>query len=265
MAIHPTAIVDRKATIDSTADIGPYVIIEGTVVVGPGTRIGPHAVIFGPTTIGANNWIHTGAVIGDVPQDRAYQGEETSVVIGDGNIIREYVEIHRATQPGSTTRIGNGNFLMSHSHVAHNCVLENNIVLASGALLAGHVHVEDGAFISGNCVVHQYVRVGKLALMRGLSRTSRDVPPFCIMDGTHTVRGINRVGLRRAGYSSAQIQALHRAFRTLFFRPGNLSERLQRLGTEPQTAEVRYLIEFVRSSRRGVCRGARQRAGSDDD
>ncbi len=255
MAVHSTALVDSKAEIDPSAEIGPYVVIDGPVTIGAGTRIQAHAVIQGPTRIGAYNVIHTGAVIGDAPQDRAYGGQESFVWIGDNNTIREYVQIHRGSQPGSVTRIGHGNFLMTSSHIAHNCTLGDNIVLASGALLGGHVVVEDGAFISGNCVVHQYVRVGKLALMRGLSRTSRDVPPFCIVDGTHTVRAVNRVGMRRAGYSSAQIQAVHKAFRKLFFRPGNLATRISEVEKELLTPEVRYLLEFIRTSRRGVCRG----------
>lgn len=264
MPIHGTAIVDPKAEIDPTADIGPYVVIEGRVTIGPRTRVRAHAVILGPAVIGSNNEIHSGAVIGDLPQDRSFIGEESFVRIGNGNTIREHVQVHRGTQPGSATQIGDGNFLMTTAHVAHNCVLGNNIVLASGALLGGHVTIEDGAFISGNCVVHQYVRVGRLALMRGLSRTSRDVPPFCIVDGTHTVRAINRVGLRRAGYSTARIQALHKAFRKLFFRPGNLTLRLNELESEVATEEVAYLLNFIRSSRRGVCHGPRVQASDDE-
>lgn len=259
MPIHPSAVIDPRAHIDPTVEIGPYVVIDGPVTIGPRTQIHAHAAILGATTIGADNVIHTGAVIGDLPQDKAYAGQQSFVWIGDRNTIREYVQIHRGTQPGSVTRIGHGNLLMTHAHVAHNCALGDNIVLSSGALLGGHVVVEDGAFISGNCVVHQYVRVGKLSLMRGLSRTSRDVPPFCIVDGTHTVRAINRVGLRRAGYSSTQIQALHRAFRKLFFRPGNLAVRLRELEQEPMTEEVSYLLAFIRASRRGVCHGPRAR------
>ncbi|MCX8071543.1 MAG: acyl-ACP--UDP-N-acetylglucosamine O-acyltransferase [Candidatus Binatia bacterium] len=264
MPIHPTAIIDPQAEIDVTAEIGPYVVIQGAVTIGARTQIGAHAVVLGPTKIGAENRIHASAVIGDVPQDRSYKGEDSLVEIGDRNVIREFVQVHRGTQKGSVTRIGHDNFLMTHSHVAHNCTLGNNVVLASGALLGGHVHVEDGAFISGNCVVHQYVRVGKLALMRGLSRTSRDVPPFCIADGTHTVRGVNRIGLYRAGYTADQVRAIRKAFRQLFLRRGNLQERLNELETEQLTEEVGYLIQFIRSSRRGVCRPPRSPSDADE-
>lgn len=264
MPIHPTAIIDPRAEIDGSAVIGPYVVIEGKVRIGQGTVVGPHAVILGRVEMGCRNRLHAGVVIGDVPQDLGYRGDETGVEIGDDNVFREHVQIHRGTQAGSTTRIGNGNFLMTNVHVAHNCSIGNRAIIASGVLLGGHVRVDDGAFLSGNCVVHQYVRVGRLALLRGLSRTSRDVPPFCIMDGTHTVRAINRVGLRRAGLSSEKILALHRAFVLLFRRPGHLGQRLVALEAEATTDEVRELVAFIRASKRGVCVGPRRAVGAEE-
>ena len=197
-------------------------MVDGPVVVGAGTRVLAHAVLTGHTTIGRDNVIHMGAVVGHEPQDLSYKGAPTGLRIGDRNIIREHVEIHRATTLEHPTTLGDDNFLFGHAHVGHDCQLGNRIIMANGAMLGGHVTVDDQAFISGNCVVHQFVRVGRLALLRGLSRTSRDVPPFCIMDGTHTVRGINRVGLRRAGFSAEQIRALQRAFATLFRSRRNL-------------------------------------------
>ncbi len=258
MPIHPTAIVDPIAEIHDSVRVGPYVVIQGPVRIDAGTVLGPHVVLLGPISIGRNNVLHTGVVVGDEPQDLGYRGGASGVEIGDGNVLREYVQVHRGTQPGSMTRIGSDNFLMTHAHVAHNCTIGDRAILASGALLAGHVQVGDGAFISGNCVVHQYVRIGRLALLRGLSRTSRDVPPFCIMDGTHTVRAINRVGLLRAGIPKERIVALRRAFARLFRTTGNLRARLDQLDGLEITEEVKELLDFIRTSKRGVCFGPRR-------
>ena len=263
MAIHPTALVDRRAEIDAGADIGPFVVIDGPVVVGAGTRVLAHAVLNGHTTIGRDNVIHMSAVIGHEPQDVNYRGAPTGVRIGDRNIVREHAEIHRGTDVERPTSIGDDNFLLSQSHVAHDCRLGNRIILATGATLGGHVHVGDLVFVSGNCVVHQHVRIGRLALLRGLSRTSRDVPPFCIMDDTHVVRGINRVGLRRAGFSAEQIRAVQRAFAMLFRTRRNLRHALAEVGAGPITPEVAEVLEFIRSSKRGVCFGPRAVADHD--
>jgi UDP-N-acetylglucosamine acyltransferase len=264
MPVHPTAIVDASAQIDPTAEIGPFVVVEGPVVVGRGTRIMAHAVLKGHVTLGRDNVVHPGAVIGDVPQDLGYGGGESFVRIGDRNVFREHTQVHRGTKPGSETVLGNDNFLMTNAHVAHNCKLGDKVVLATGATLGGYVEVGDQAFISGNCVVHQFVRVGRLAILRGLSRTSRDVPPFCVMDGTHTVRGINRVGLRRAGFSPERIRCLQRAYVTLFRSRRNLAVALQELENQPCSEEVQELIAFIRQSRRGVCMGPRQANAGDD-
>lgn len=257
MPIHPTAIVDPRAEIDPTAAIGPYVIVDGPVVVGPGTRVLAQAVLSGHTTIGRDNVIHMGAVIGHVPQDVSYRDAPTGLRIGDRNIIREHAEIHRATRLDQPTTIGNENFLFARAHVAHDCRLGNRILVANGAMLAGHVQVDDQVYISGNCVVHQFVRIGRLALLRGLSRTSRDVPPFCIMDGTHTVRAVNRIGLRRAGFAAEQIRAVQRAFAILFRTRRNLRRALAEVDATPATAEVAELLAFLRASTRGVCTGPR--------
>jgi UDP-N-acetylglucosamine acyltransferase len=262
MPIHPTAVVDPRAEIDSTADIGPFVVIEGPVRIGAGTRVLAHAYLCGATQIGRDNEIHMGAVIGHAPQDLAYRGEPTGLRIGDRNVIREHAQVHRGTTEGSRTVIGDDNYLMNQAHVAHNCRLGNGTIIAGGALLAGYVDVADRAFVSGNCVVHQFVRIGTLAIMRGLSRTSRDVPPFCIMDGTHTVRGINLVGLRRAGFDRDRIRALRNAFARLFRRAGNLGEVTRALRQEPGTPDVTALLDFIETSRRGVCFGPR--AGAAD-
>lgn len=263
MAIHPTAVVDPQAEIDPSAELGPYVVVEGPVVVGAGTRVMAHAVLAGHTVIGRDNVIHYGAVIGNEPQDLGYRGAPTGVRIGDRNILREHVEIHRATRLEQPTTLGDDNFLLSQAHVAHDCQLGNHVILATGATLGGHVQVADQVFVSGNCVVHQRVRIGRLSLLRGLSRTSRDVPPFTIMDWTHTVRALNRVGLRRAGLPPEAIRALQRAFATLFRARRNLRDALAEVESAPRTAEVEELVGFIKASTRGVAFGPRQ-GGAED-
>jgi UDP-N-acetylglucosamine acyltransferase len=264
--IHPTAVVDPRATIDPTAEIGPFVVIEGPVKVGARTRIMAHAFLTGDTELGADNVIHPGAIIGHEPQDLAYKGAPTGLRIGDRNVVRENAEIHRATQENTITVVGDDNYLMSHAHVAHNCHVGNRTIICSGALVAGHAVVEDQAFVSGNCVVHQYARIGRLAILRGLSRTSRDVPPFSIMDGTHTVRGVNRVGLRRSGFDAVRMRALLTAFRILFRTRTHLREALAKVETEvEQTADVVELLAFIRSSKRGIAMGPVKGGSVDSD
>jgi len=263
MPIHPTAVVDPRAEIDPSAAIGPFVVIEGRARIGPRTQLAAHVIVTGWTTLGADNVVHAGARLGDAPQDLGYAGAETYLRIGDRNVIREGAQLHRGTKPGSETVVGDDTYLMTNAHVGHNCRVGNHVIMATGATLAGHVVVDERAFISGNCVVHQFVRVGRLALLRGLSRTSRDVPPFCIMDWTHTVRAVNRVGLRRAGFTAAQVRAVHAAFRVLFRRARNLPLALAEVEAGPCTDEVRELLDFIRASTRGVCRGPRQSGGED--
>jgi UDP-N-acetylglucosamine acyltransferase len=264
MPIHPSALIDPRAEIHPHADVGPFVVVDGPVKVGPRTRVGAHATLLGSTEIGADNVIHAGAVVGDTPQDLGFPGGESYLRIGDRNVIREHVQIHRGTKPGSATVIGNDNYFMTNAHVAHNCQIGNDVIIANGALLGGYVQVEDQVFVSGNCAVHQFVRVGRLAIMRGLSRASRDVPPFCIMDWTHTVRAVNRVGLRRAGFAPEQIRALQNAFRTLFRRAINLTKAIAELEAQPCSPEVRYLIDFIRASKRGVSSGRRAGLSAED-
>ena len=258
--IHPTAIVDSRAEIHPETEIGPYVIIDGPVRIGRSTRVMASAHLTGWTEIGDDNTIHMGAVIGHEPQDLEYEGGESYLRIGHRNTIREHAQIHRGTKPGSSTIIGDDNFIMNQAHIAHNCEIGNRTVVAGGALLAGYVGVEDWAFISGNCVVHQFVRIGKFAMLRGLSRTSRDVPPYCIMDGTHTVKAINQVGLERAGYSKETIGEIKKAFSQLFRRKSNLAQAIQELeGKGSLSEEVTYLLDFIKSSKRGVCFGPKNR------
>ncbi len=254
--IDATARISSTATIAADAEIGQNVIVGEHSTVGSGTRIMANAVIGPWTTIGSNNIIHYGAIVGHDPQDFGYKGDECYLEVGDGNIIREYATIHRGYRGGTKTVVGNNNFFMIQSHVAHNCILGDNIIVAGGSLLAGHVEVEDRAIISGNCVVHQFCRIGKFAMMRGLSRTSRDVPPFCIMDETHTVKSLNLVGLRRNGFDQTRVRALKNALKLLFLSGLNMKSALERAESELDiTPDVRYLLDYIRNSKRGVCFG----------
>ncbi len=258
MTIDPTARIDPDVELAPDVTVGPGVIIEGPSRIGAGTRILARAYIGPYTTIGEDNLIGFGAVIGYEPQDYAFKGEESYTIIGDNNIIREYVTIHRGTKPGSATRVGHHNFLMGLSHMAHNASLGDHVIVVNGALVGGYVEVADQAYISANCLIHQFCRVGTLALMRGGSRTSRDVPPYCIIDYEHTLRGLNLVGLKRAGFTSQQIGPLRQAYRILFSRRTNLSLALKRVEEEvPQTREVVHLLEFIRASKRGIARPSR--------
>jgi UDP-N-acetylglucosamine acyltransferase len=266
MAIHPTAVVHPGAEVDASAEIGPYAIIDGPVRLGPGTRVLAHARIVGDTWLGAENVVFPGASIGYEPQDLAYRGTPSGVRIGDRNVFREASTVHRGTAEGSVTRIGSDVYVMVTAHVGHNATVGDRAILANGALVAGHCEIGERAFVSGNCVVHQYVRIGRLALLRGLSRTSRDVPPFAIMDGTHVIRGVNRVGLERAGFAPELVRVLTRAFRTLFRVRCNLTEAMKTVeaehGAVPEVAEV---LAFMRVSRRGVATGPAGRGSPRED
>jgi UDP-N-acetylglucosamine acyltransferase len=262
--IHPSAVIGGDVDLAPGVEVGPFCMLEGRIRIGSGTRLIGHVTILGDTEIGQGNIVHPNCVIGDEPQDLAYQGGPRRVKIGDRNVFREGVTVHRGSEHGDVTIIGDGNFFMQNSHVAHDCRIGDGAIVAGGALLAGWVEVGDRALVSGNCVVHQYVRIGRYAMMRGLSRTSRDVPPFCIMDLTHTLRGINIVGLRRAGFDAVSIRALRSAFASVFGTRQNLKMALERLEMDgPHPAEVGELIAFVRASKRGVAFGPRRGAAGD--
>lgn len=265
MNIDATARIAADVELEPGVEIGPGVIIEGPSRIGAGTRIQARAYIGPYTTIGVGNLISFGAVIGHEPQDYAFKGEPSYTIIGNHNLIREYATIHRGTVPGSATRMGDHNFLMALAHMAHNSSLGNHVIVINGALIGGYVEVQDRAVISGNCVVHQFCRVGRLAMMRGGSRASRDIPPFCISDWEHTVRALNLVGLKRAGFDRERLRALKAAFKILFFQRSNLKHAMQRVEAEvPLTEDVRYLLEFIRTSKRGVAMGAKTPAAADE-
>jgi UDP-N-acetylglucosamine acyltransferase len=254
--IHPTSVVGPDVELAPGVVVGPLCILDGKIRIGARTRLIGHVTILGITELGADNVLHPGAVIGDEPQDLTYTGVARSVKIGDRNVFREYSTVHRGSEHGDVTIMGNDNFMMQNAHVAHDCRVGNSTIIAGGALLAGWVELGDRALVSGNCVVHQYTRIGRLAMMRGLSRTSRDVPPFCIMDGTHTLRGINVIGLKRAGIPSKSIHALRHAFKSLFGAHQNLKLALARLEKSgDQTPEVIEMLDFIKASKRGVAFG----------
>ncbi len=253
MPIDPTARIAPEVELDPTVEVGMGVIIDGPSRIGAGTRILAHAYIGPYTTIGEHNTIGFGAIIGHEPQDYAFTGEESYTIIGDHNLIREYVTIHRGTKPGTATRVGDHNFLMAMSHLAHNAVIGNHVIVVNNSLVGGYVEVADRAFLSGNCVLHQFIRVGTLVMMRGLSAASRDLPPYCVIDWQHTVRALNLVGLRRAGFTPEQIQPLRQAVRILFSTRRNLKLAMAQVEQEvPLTPEVAHLLEFIRASKRGV-------------
>lgn len=265
MPIDPTAHIAPDVDLDPSVEVGPGVIIDGPTKIGAGTRILAHAYIGPYTTIGEGNVIGFGAVVGYDPQDYAFKGEESYTIIGDNNIIREYVTIHRGTKPGSATRVGNHNFLMGLSHMAHNSSLGNHVIVVNGALVGGYVEVADRAFISANCLLHQFIRVGTLVMMRGGARASRDLPPYSNIDDTHTVKGVNLVGLKRAGFTAAQIGPIRQAFRILFGQRLNLKRAMEQVEQEvPLTPEVAHLLEFIKASKRGVAMGPRQDRGGDE-
>jgi UDP-N-acetylglucosamine acyltransferase len=251
--IHPTAIVHPKARLDSSVQIGPYAVIDEGVVIGPNCAIGPHTYITGETTIGSHNRFHASCVIGDAPQDLKYQNEPTRLRIGDDNVFREHVTVHRSNKLSEDTVIGSHNFLMAHCHVAHNCVIGNHVVLANGALLAGHVTVQDRAFISGNCVVHQFVRIGTLAMMQGGSALSQDLPPFTISFRANELCGLNSVGLRRASFTVEQRLELKRLYHALFRSGQNLRAAVDAARGQFSGEPAKLLLDFVTSAKRGVC------------
>jgi UDP-N-acetylglucosamine acyltransferase len=264
--VHPSAVIRGDVELDDGVEIGPFCLLDGSVRIGAGSRLIAHVTVLGNTAIGAGNVLHPNVVIGDEPQDVGYQGGPRRVRIGDRNVLREGVTIHRGSEHGDITVVGDDNFFMQNSHVAHDCRVGNGTIIAGGALLAGWVEVGDRALVSGNCVVHQYVRIGRLAMMRGLSRTSRDVPPFCIMDLTHTLRGINIVGMRRAGIDAKAIRALRDAFKAVFGTRQNLKSALERYQPDRSNVpEVDEMLRFIQASKRGVAFGPRARSSDEGD
>mgnify|MGYP005833935479 CR=1 FL=1 len=255
--IHPTAIVDGAARLAPGVEVGPYSIICAEVEIGPGTWIGPHVVVRPHTTIGARCRIFQFASIGEIPQDLKFAGEVSRLVIGDDNVIREYVTLNRGTAGGGgLTSLGGGNLIMAYAHVAHDCHLGNGVIMANGASLSGHVTVEDRAIIGGLVGVHQFVRIGAHAFIGAMSAVGKDVPPYCLSAGhPQMLHGLNIVGLKRAGFSPETIRALKEAYR-IVVRGGLLrGEALAKVEAElPKLPEVARFVEFIRASQRGIPR-----------
>jgi UDP-N-acetylglucosamine acyltransferase len=260
MNIHQTAVIDPGAELDSTVIVGPYAVVEEGVKIGADTEVGPHAVIQGLTEIGTGNKIGPFAIIGGPPQDLSYQNEPTRVIIGNNNLIREYVSIHRGTVRGrGETVIGDDNMLMGYSHVAHDCILGSHIIIANGGTLGGHVVIEDMASLGGHVGVHQFSRIGTFSYVGGVSGVTKDVPPYMIVAGTRNqmrVSGINNIGLKRNGVSTDDIKKLRGAFKIIFLNQDLLlKEALDRaIEAYPGCGLVDHLVKFIRDSKRGIVR-----------
>ncbi len=260
--IHPTAIVDPKAELAADVFVGPGAIIEGEVVLGPGCRVEAYAILTGRVTCGARNTFGYGAVIGAPPQDLGWTEDVRSqVLIGEDNVFREHVTIHRGSKEGGATVVGDGNFLMCGAHLGHDVRLGNKTVIANNCLLAGHVQVSDGAFLGGASVVHQYVRIGRLVILQGMSGVGMDVPPFTTAARINQVVGLNIIGMRRAGFSNEQRQGVKRAFDHLYRSGWNISQALEKVKMITDwTPEAVEFFEFVAAAkRRGLCPGPRGR------
>ena len=251
--IHPTAIIHPNAKLAATVRVGPYSVIDEGVELGPDCVVGPHVYLTGQTTIGTRNRFYAGCVIGEEPQDLKYSGAPTRLRIGDHNVFREHVTVHRSNQAAEDTVIGSHNFLMANSHVAHNCRLGDLVILANGVLLGGHVTLNDRAFLSGNCIVHQFVRVGTMALMQGGSAISKDLPPYTVACGGNGICGLNTVGLRRAGLTPAERLELKQLYRTLFREGRNLRAAVAHAREKFSSASAKVMLDFLAASTRGVC------------
>lgn len=258
--IHKTAIISQKAKIGKGVDVGPYSIIKDGVRIGANCQIGSFCVIEGDTTVGNDCNIFSGAIIGSIPQDLKYKGQKSILVIGNNNIIREYVTINPGTQEGSKTIIGNSNLLMAYSHVAHDCTIGNDCIIANGGTLAGHVEIHDKAVIGGLVAIHQFCRVGKLSIIGGCSKVVQDIPPFSTCDG-HPARvyGLNSVGLKRLGINKEEIGNIRQAFKILFFSGISMSHALEKIEKEiNQTPLILDIFKFIQSTQRGLCRAVKE-------
>lgn len=253
--IAPTARVHPDAVIGPGAVIGEFCVIESDVCIGACCVLEPYVFVKRWTTMGARNEISAGTVLGTDPLDKAFTGERSYLRIGNGNRIREHYTISRGTKPESATVIGDGNYIMTSGHIAHNCAIGDNTVICSCALIAGYVEVEDQAFVSGGVAVHQFSKIGRLAMIAGMTRVNMDAPPFFTYAGYDMhPNGLNLVGLRRAGFDASRLAVLKRAYRILYRSKLRLQEALARIETEMANPDTLHLVEFIRRSGRGICR-----------
>ncbi len=263
--IHSTAIIDATAELDTGVEVGPYSVIGPRVRIGKNTRVGPHVVIDGFTQIGEACTIFQFASLGAIPQDLKYRGEESRVVIGDRNVIREFVTINRGTaQAGGETRLGSHNLLMAYCHVAHDCRIGNHVIMANAATLAGHIELEDHAIVGGLVAVHQFVRLGSYCIIGGCSGVNQDIPPYMMANGQRArLFGLNMEGLNRHRFPKESISNLKKAYRIIFRSGLALEKALERAASEMQhSAEVQHLISFIRSSARGVTRACKKESSA---
>ena len=257
MRAHETALIDPAAEIAADVEIGAYTMIGPQVRIGPGTRIGPHVVITGRTTIGCNNRFFQFSSIGDEPQDKKYAGEETELVIGDDNTVREFCTFNVGTvQGGGVTRIGNRNWIMAYVHIAHDCIIGNDCILANNATLGGHVTVGDWAILSGFAGIHQFVEIGEHAFVSFASHVNQSIPPYVTVSGEKAkAKGVNTEGLKRRGFSPEQVQNVRRAYRTLYRSGLSLKDAQARLSEMADGAEeIRPLVEFIGQVDRSIIR-----------
>lgn len=252
--IHPTAIIHKSAKLADDVEVGPYTFIEENASIGKGTQIGTHCFIGAFTTIGRRNRIFTGAIVGSITQDLKFKGERSFLEIGDNNIIREYVTINRSTNRDKATRIGNENLFMAYSHIAHDCVIGNGIIMANCGTLGGYVTLEDKVIIGGLSGVHQYARIGKYVIIGGCSKVVQDVPPFSVADGHPAkIRGVNAIGLKRAKFTAKKINSIKKANKILFFSGISTSNAVKKIKKEiSPSEEIDYLLSFVENSKRGL-------------
>jgi UDP-N-acetylglucosamine acyltransferase len=253
--IAPTARIHPEATVGPGSVIGEFAVIEQDVVIGPQTRLEPYVYVKRWTTLGERNEISAGTVLGTDPLDKGFTGERSYLKIGNRNKIREHYTISRGTAPESETVVGDDNYIMTSGHIAHNCRIGSQVVIASCALVAGYAEVEDQAFISGGVVIHQYSKIGRLAMIGGNTRVNSDVPPFFLYsDFNVAAKGLNLVGLHRAGFKAADVAALKTAYQLLYRSNLKLEDALQRIEIEVPTNHTNHLVAFIRSSKRGICR-----------
>ncbi|MEO8205151.1 MAG: acyl-ACP--UDP-N-acetylglucosamine O-acyltransferase [Chthoniobacterales bacterium] len=266
MKIHPTAIIEDGAVLADDVEVGPYALIGNNVRIGAGCIVQAHAVLTSRVTMGEKNLVGYGTVIGAAPQDFAHnESIQSEVRIGSGNTFREYVTIHRGTKEGTATVVGDGNYLMTASHLAHNVQIGNKVVIANNCLLAGYVSVDDGTVLGGGTVFHQFIRIGSYVMVRGGTRFGKDIPPYTTADRDNILAGINIIGLKRNGFSLAARQEIRALYRLIFRNGLNLSQALEIAKEKSWGVEATRFLDFLTSSKRGLCHAHRKSEDAPED
>ncbi|MBK7256993.1 MAG: acyl-ACP--UDP-N-acetylglucosamine O-acyltransferase [Ignavibacteriae bacterium] len=263
-SIDPRAAVSAKAQIGDNVTIGPFAVVEDGAVIGDGTSVAPHALIATGARIAKNCIIHHGAVVGHAPQDLKYAGEPTTCEVGEGTTVREYATLHRGTGEGGKTVIGTNCFLMGYVHIAHDCIVGNNVIMSNAAMLAGHTEVEDNVIIGGVTPVHQFTRIGCHSMVGGGLRVAKDVPPYSLVGGAPLVfEGLNAVGLRRRGFSRETLEGLDKAYTMLYRAKMNVSQAIAAIEADATLMafpEVQHMVSFIKGSKRGIVGAPRLRS-----